>query len=209
MLHSTYQQIWKTQQWPQDWNRSVFIPIPKKGMPKNVQTTTQLHSSHTLVKQCSKFSKLGFNSKWTKNSQMFKLGLEKVEEPEIKLPTSVGSYKKQENSRKKKSASLTMLKPLTLQSQSLLTSQQTMESSSTDRNTRPSYLPPERQKGMTEDEMVGWHHRLNGYEFSKLQEMVKDREAWHDAVHGIAKSWTWLSDWPTTTTQLVSGGDRI
>ena len=52
-----------------------------------------------------------------------------------------------------------------------------MESSSTDRNTRPSYLPPERQKGMTEDEMVGWHHRLNGYEFSKLQEMVKDREA--------------------------------
>ena len=63
VLHSICQQIWKTQQWPQDWNRSVFIPIPKKGMPKNVQTTTQLHSSHTLVKQCSKFSKLGFNSK--------------------------------------------------------------------------------------------------------------------------------------------------
>ena len=50
MLHSICQQIWKTQQWPQDWKRSVFIPIPKKGMPKNVQTTAQLHSSHTLVK---------------------------------------------------------------------------------------------------------------------------------------------------------------
>ena len=42
--------FWKTQQWPQDWKRSVFIPIPKKDMPKNAQTTTQLHSSHMLVK---------------------------------------------------------------------------------------------------------------------------------------------------------------
>ena len=44
--HSICQQIWKTQQWPRDWKRSVFIPIPKKGMPKNTQTTAQLHSSH-------------------------------------------------------------------------------------------------------------------------------------------------------------------
>ena len=50
VLHSICQQIWKTQQWPQGWKRSVFIPIPKKAMPKNAQTTTQLHSSHTLVK---------------------------------------------------------------------------------------------------------------------------------------------------------------
>ena len=50
MLHSICQQIWKTQQWPQDWKRSVFIPIPKKGMLKNAQTTTQLHSSHMPVK---------------------------------------------------------------------------------------------------------------------------------------------------------------
>ena len=44
VLHSICQQIWKSQQWPQDWKRSVFIPIPK-----NVQTTT-LYSSHTLAK---------------------------------------------------------------------------------------------------------------------------------------------------------------
>ena len=50
VLHSIHQQIWKTQQWPQDWKRSVFIPIPKKTMPKTVQTTTQLHSSHMLAK---------------------------------------------------------------------------------------------------------------------------------------------------------------
>ena len=49
-LYSICQQIWKTQQWPQDWKRSVFIPIPKKGNAKNAQTTTQLHSSHMLVK---------------------------------------------------------------------------------------------------------------------------------------------------------------
>ena len=48
--HSMRQQIWKIQQWPQDWKRSVFIPIPKKGNEKNAQTTAQLHSSHTLVK---------------------------------------------------------------------------------------------------------------------------------------------------------------
>ena len=45
VLHSICQQIWKTQQWPQDWKRSVFIPIPE-----NAQTTTQLHSSHLLAK---------------------------------------------------------------------------------------------------------------------------------------------------------------
>ena len=41
---------WKTQLWSQDWKKSVFIPIPKKGNAKEVQTTTQLHSSHTLAK---------------------------------------------------------------------------------------------------------------------------------------------------------------
>ena len=79
VLHSICQQIWKTQQWPQDWKRSVFLPIPKKGNPKNAQTTTQLHSFHMLAKWCSKFSKLSFNSTWTENFQMFKLYLEKAE----------------------------------------------------------------------------------------------------------------------------------
>jgi len=128
VLDSICQQICKTQQWPQDWKRSVFIPIPKKGNAKEcsnyhtivlislgrntvlrilqAQTTAQLHSSHTLVKWCSKFCKPGFNSTWTENFQMFKLVVEKVEEPEIKLPTSTGSQKKQGNSRKT-SASLT------------------------------------------------------------------------------------------------------
>ena len=45
VLHSIYQQIWKTQQWPQDWKRSVFIPIPKKGNAKECS-----NSSYALVK---------------------------------------------------------------------------------------------------------------------------------------------------------------
>ena len=49
VLPSICQQIWKTQQWPQDWKRSVFIPIPKKGNAKEC-SNTQLHSSHMLVK---------------------------------------------------------------------------------------------------------------------------------------------------------------
>ena len=80
-----------------------------------VQTTTQVHSSHTLAKLCSKFSKLGFNSTGTMDIQMSELNLEKAEELEIKLPTSAGSLKKQENSRKTStSALLTMPKPLTM-----------------------------------------------------------------------------------------------
>ena len=50
LLYSICQQIWKMQQWPHDWKRSVFIPIQRKAMPKNAQTTGQLQSSHMLAK---------------------------------------------------------------------------------------------------------------------------------------------------------------
>ena len=50
LLLSICQQIWKTQQWPQDWKRQFSFQSQRKAMPKNAQTTAQLHSSHTLVK---------------------------------------------------------------------------------------------------------------------------------------------------------------
>ena len=88
MLHSICQQIWKTQQLPQDWKRSVFIPIPKTGD----------------AKECSNYHTIAFIAYTSKvilkslqaRLQQFKLGLEKAEESEIKLSTSFGSSKKQE-----------------------------------------------------------------------------------------------------------------
>ena len=54
MLHSTCQQIWKTQQWPQDWKRSVFIPVPKKGNVKECLSCCTIvlisHTSKVLLK---------------------------------------------------------------------------------------------------------------------------------------------------------------
>ena len=110
VLYSICQQILKTRQSPQDWKRSVFIP-----MSKDAQTILQFLSFHILVRLCSESFKPGFNSTWTMNLQMFKLLLEKAEEPEIKLPTSIGSLKKQQSSRKTyTSALLTMPNPLTV-----------------------------------------------------------------------------------------------
>ena len=55
-------------------------------------------------------------------------------------------------------------------------------------------LGRQEEKGTTEDETVGWHHRLDGHEFEQGLELVMDREAWHAAVHGVVKSWTQLND---------------
>ena len=62
VLHSICQQMWKTQQWPQDWKRLFSLQSQRKAMPKNAQTAARLHSSHMLVKGCSKFSKPGFSN---------------------------------------------------------------------------------------------------------------------------------------------------
>ena len=78
-----------------------------------VQTIRQLHSSPMLARSCLKSCMTVFNIMWTKKFQMSKLGLEKAEEPEIKLPTLSGSWRKQRNSRKISiSVSSTMWKPL-------------------------------------------------------------------------------------------------
>ena len=86
--HSICQQIWKTQQWPQDWERSVFIPIPKKGNAKECSN----YCTIALISQASrvmlKILQARFHQQYV-TFQMFKLDLEKVDEPEIKLPTSV------------------------------------------------------------------------------------------------------------------------
>ena len=64
VLYSIYQQISKSQQWPKDWEKLIFIPISKRAMPKNILTTVQLCSWHMLAKLYSKSFKLGFSSMW-------------------------------------------------------------------------------------------------------------------------------------------------
>ena len=107
-----HQQIWKTQQWPQDWKRSVFIPIPKKGNAKECSNYSTIALISHTTKVMLKILQAGSH---TVNFQIFMLDIEKTEEPEIKLPTSIGLSKKQQCSRKISiSALLTMPKPLTV-----------------------------------------------------------------------------------------------
>ena len=100
VLHAICQRIWKTQQWPQDWKTSVFIPIPEKGNAKecsNSHTVALIsHASKVMLKilqaRLQQYMKHEFP-----DAQVY---LEKAEEPVIKLPASAGSLKKQESSRK-------------------------------------------------------------------------------------------------------------
>ena len=103
------------QHWPQDWKRSVFIPIPKKG---NAKECSNYHTI-ALISHASKVMLKIFQARLQQymNRELpdFKLVLEKGEEPEIKLATSTGSWKNQDSSRKASiSALLTMPKPLTV-----------------------------------------------------------------------------------------------
>ena len=115
VLHSICQHIWKTRQWPQDWKRSVFIPISKKGNAKEC-------SNYRIIALISLASKVMLKILQARLQQYVncelpevQVGFRKGRGPEIKLPTSAGSSKKQETSRKASiSALLTMPKPLTV-----------------------------------------------------------------------------------------------
>ena len=104
-------------------------------MTKNVQTNIKLCSFHKPARLCSKFFKLGFSSMQTENFQMYDLGFKEAEEPEIKLPTFTGSWKKQ-GSFRKTSVSLTMLKPLSV----WITNWEMLR----DGSTRSPYLSPKK-----------------------------------------------------------------
>ena len=115
VLHWICQQIWKTQQWPQNWKTSVFIPIPKKGNAKECSNYCTIALISHASKVMLKILQARLQQYVNRELHVFQLVLEKAEEPEIKLPTSAGSWKKQESSRKTSiSALLTMPKPLTV-----------------------------------------------------------------------------------------------
>ena len=113
VLHSECQQIWKTQQWPQDW-KSQFSFQSRRVLGSAKECTN--YQTIALISHASKVKlkilQASLQQCVNREHPDVQAGLEKAEEPGIKLPTSVGSQKKLENSRKT-SASLTMLKPLT------------------------------------------------------------------------------------------------
>ena len=124
VLHSICQQIWKTQQWPQDWKRSVFIPIPKKGSPNECSNYCTIalisHATKVMLKilQFLFFlQKPGFCNMWTMNFLMFKLDLEKAEKlwTRDQIANICWVIKKARQSKENTySALLTMPKPLTV-----------------------------------------------------------------------------------------------
>ena len=115
VLHSVCQQIWKTQQWPQDWKRSVFIAIPKKGNAK------ECSSSHTvaLISHASKVMLKILQARFQQyvNHELpdVQAGFRKGRGTRDQIANTAGSRRKQERSRKTSiSALLTMPKPLTV-----------------------------------------------------------------------------------------------
>ena len=118
VLHSICQQIWNTQQWPQDWKRSVFIPIPKKGNAKecsNYRTIAVIsHASKVMLKILQARLQQYVNCELPDVQAGFRKG-RGTRDQIPNVPTSVGSWKKQESSRKTSiSTLLTMSKPLTV-----------------------------------------------------------------------------------------------
>ena len=115
VLHSICQQIWKTQQWPQDWKKSVLIPIPNKGNAKECSNYCTIVLISHATKVMLKILQARLQQYVNCEIPDVQAGSREAEEPEIKLPTSIGSSKKQESFRKiSTSALLTMPKPLTV-----------------------------------------------------------------------------------------------
>ena len=111
-----------SQQWPQDWKRSVFIPIPKKCNTKECSHYCTIALISHASKVMLKILQPGFGNTWAMNFQMFKLVFRKAEEQVIKITTSIGSSENQESSGKTSlSALLTMPKPLTVDHNKLWT----------------------------------------------------------------------------------------
>ena len=141
VLHSICQQIWKTQQWPQDWKRSVFIPIPKKD---NTKERSNYHTialiSHTS-KVILKILQVRLQQYMNHELPDVQAGFRKGRGTRDKIANIHWIIEKaREFQKKKTSTSVLLITPKHL----MCGSQQTVGNSSRDRNTRPPYLPPEK-----------------------------------------------------------------
>ena len=97
MLHLICQQIWKAQQWPQSWKKWLFLPIPPKGSAKECSNYWTIALISHVTKIMLKILQARLQQYMNWDFQMFKLDLEKAEEPEFKLPTSTEAREFQKN----------------------------------------------------------------------------------------------------------------
>ena len=115
VLHSICQQIWKTQQWPQDWKRSVFIPIPKTGNAKECSNYCTIALFSHTSKVMLKILQARLQQYVSRELPDVQAGFSKSRGTRDQMPTCAGPWKKQESSRKTSiSALLIMPKPLTV-----------------------------------------------------------------------------------------------
>ena len=155
VLHSICHQIWKTQQWPQDRKRPIFIPIPKKGNAKECSNYhTVVLISHTS-KVMLKILQARLQQYMNRELPDVQAGFRKGGGPEMKLPTSAGSLKKQESSRKTSISALLTMPKLCLDHNKL-------ENSERDGNTRPPDLSLEKPicRSGSNSEKWTWNNRL-------------------------------------------------
>ena len=139
VLYSICQQIWKTEQWPQDCKTSVFIPIPKKGNAKECSNYCTIALISHVSKVMLKILQARLQQYVNRELPDVQAGLRKGRGTRDQLPTSAGSSKKQESSRKTSTSAL-----LTMPNLWLCGSQSTVENSERDGNTRPPDLPLEK-----------------------------------------------------------------
>ena len=143
--------------WPRNWTLNSYI----FSIASRFLTNCATWEAHKLLRLCSKSFKLGLSGTWTEKFQMYKLGFEEVEEPDIKLQPFIGSWRKQVSSRKASiSASLTMIKPL-------CGPQQTVKNSKGDQSTRPPYLSPEKPVCRQEITVRRGHATTNWFQIGK------------------------------------------